>query len=106
MDAGALDAVCFHAQQAAEKLLKAYLTAFDVHFPFVHNLEQLVDICADHDETFGEIRETAQRLTPFAVGARYDEDFWPALNTAREAARQAGKIRAFVLSKLPTLGNQ
>ena len=35
----ALDTVCFHAQQAAEKSIKAYLTAHDIDFPFIHNLE-------------------------------------------------------------------
>lgn len=38
-NAKALDAACFHAQQAAEKALKAYLTSIAVQFPFVHNLE-------------------------------------------------------------------
>jgi HEPN domain-containing protein len=29
----ALDTACFHAQQAAEKCLKAYLTAYAIDFP-------------------------------------------------------------------------
>ncbi len=39
----ALDTACFHAQQAAEKCLKAYLTAYAIDFPFVHNLEKLIE---------------------------------------------------------------
>ena len=35
-----LDAACFHAQQGAEKYIKAYLTAQDVDYPFIHNLEK------------------------------------------------------------------
>ena len=40
----ALDTACFHAQQAAEKWLKAYLTAYGVALPFVHNLEKLIEL--------------------------------------------------------------
>jgi len=35
-----LDAACFHAQQGAEKYIKAYLTAKEVDYPFIHNLER------------------------------------------------------------------
>lgn len=101
MDGGALDAACFHAQQAAEKLLKAYLTAFDVRFPFVHNLEQLVDICASRDSRFNEVREAAQRLTPYAVELRYDDDFWPSAEIAQRATRNAGTIKDFLMARLP-----
>ena len=41
----ALDAACFHAQQAAEKLLKAYLIWREVDFPFTHNLSTLLLRC-------------------------------------------------------------
>jgi HEPN domain-containing protein len=33
-----LDTACFHAQQAAEKYLKAYLSLKKIEFPFMHNL--------------------------------------------------------------------
>ena len=102
VDAGrALDTACFHAQQAAEKYLKSYLSLKQVDFPFLHNLAALVEMCRSEDETFGQIRGPAESLTPYAVEARYDEDFWPDVETAREAARQAGEIREFILSRLP-----
>jgi HEPN domain-containing protein len=34
----ALDTVCFHAQQAAEKALKALLALDDIAFPHTHDL--------------------------------------------------------------------
>ena len=97
----ALDAACFHAQQAAEKVLKAYLTAFDLPFPFVHNLEQLVDICMERDATFSSIKEAAQSLTPYAVELRYDDDFWPTKEAAEEAGRTAQQVKAFVTDRIP-----
>jgi HEPN domain-containing protein len=42
--ARALDAACFHAQQVAEKCLKAFLTHYEVPFPYTHNLTKLVEL--------------------------------------------------------------
>jgi len=36
----------FHAQQAVEKLLKAYLSARGVDYPKMHNLRAIVDLIA------------------------------------------------------------
>lgn len=44
--AGSFDAACFHAQQAAEKSLKALLIHFGIAFPFTHNLSKLVELAA------------------------------------------------------------
>ncbi len=42
-----------------------------------------------------------QELTPYAVALRYDDEFWPTAETAREALTAASSIRDFVLSRLP-----
>src|ERR1041384_7794702 len=39
-----VDAVCFHAQQAAEKYIKAYLVFQDVDFPKFHDLAKLTKL--------------------------------------------------------------
>jgi HEPN domain-containing protein len=97
----ALDTACFHAQQAVEKYLKAYLTAVEAEFPFIHNLEQLVDVCMEKDASFVQINPLAQSLTPYAVELRYDGDFWPSRDTAVEALHAADTAKAFILSRLP-----
>lgn len=61
------DTVCFHAQQAAEKCLKAYLTAREIDFPFIHNLEKLIELCEQVDPAFQNIKTLGQELTPYAV---------------------------------------
>jgi len=102
LEAGqALDAACFHAQQAAEKSIKAYLAAHDIEFPFIHNLEKLIELCAQHDSAFAQLKTAAQELTPYAVELRYDDDFWPAAHTARQAYDTAVVIRELVITKLP-----
>ena len=98
----ALDTACFHAQQAAEKCLKAYLTAYEIEFPFIHNLEKLIEKCAQRDPSFLSIKAMSQELTPYAVELRYDDEFWPALETARQALNTALAIRDFVIERLPT----
>lgn len=35
--------VCFHSQQLAEKMIKAYLTKKNIEFPKVHDLILLID---------------------------------------------------------------
>ena len=97
----ALDTACFHAQQAVEKVLKAYLVAYEVDFPFLHNLEKLVTICAQRDVDFNSLLEAAQELTPYAVELRYDEECWPDHGTALTALQAAERIRAFVVARLP-----
>jgi HEPN domain-containing protein len=96
----ALDIACFHAQQSAEKYLKAYLIAKDVDFPFIHNIEKLVELCAIHDSEFRQLESVGGLLTPFAVSSRYDEEFWPTLQVASEAIETAEIIKAFVLKRL------
>lgn len=102
LDAGqALDTACFHAQQAAEKSIKAYLTAQGIDFPFIHNLEKLIELCAQRDPSFASLKTAAQELTPYAVELRYDDEFWPAAETVRQALDVAQTIRDFVIDRLP-----
>ena len=98
--AGAMDACCFHAQQAAEKLLKAYLIHNDVEFPFTHNLAKLVGLAAQTDQAFESLGPTVEPLTPYAVELRYDDEFWPAPDVAEKACAAAQTVKDFVLARL------
>lgn len=63
--------VCFHAQQAAEKALKALLLSQCVDFPFTHDLAQLLEVLQSAGIAApAEVRD-ADSLTPHAVQARY-----------------------------------
>jgi HEPN domain-containing protein/predicted nucleotidyltransferase len=59
-----------HAQQAAEKALKAVCIAYGIEFPFTHSIKRLLDVLAAHEVQVEALRG-AQRLTRFAVRARY-----------------------------------
>lgn len=96
-----LDTACFHTQQAAEKFIKAYLMAYSLSVPFIHNLEKLLELCEQHDPSFSQMKTLGQALTPYAVQLRYDEDFWPSLAEATSALQAAQALRAFIVPRLP-----
>lgn len=67
------DIVCFHAQQAAEKYLKAYLVWQEIEFPKTHALEDLVLLATQKDTAAAGLQSEVANLTPYAVETRYPE---------------------------------
>jgi HEPN domain-containing protein len=53
----------YHAQQCAEKYLKAYLVFCRVDFPFTHNIARLLELCSER-LGWGESLKDAEELTP------------------------------------------
>lgn len=99
-----LEAACFHAEQAAQKYLKAYLTANETRVPWfalMDDLEKLMQMCSEHDPSFLTIRTAQKELTPHVVQAKIDMDFEPSLDMARTARGAALKIKEFVAARLP-----
>lgn len=101
--AGSLDAACFHAQQAAEKYLKAYLIDQDRAIPHTHNLYKLFALCSESDLAFRQLIDTADLLTPFAVEARYDTEFWPTSQILEQAEVAANRIAQFVSARMQSV---
>ena len=61
---------CFHAQQAAEKALKAVLEARELPVPRTHDLALLAQRLDDVGPV-GDIAEASIRLSLYGVGPRY-----------------------------------
>jgi HEPN domain-containing protein len=61
----------FHAQQAVEKALKAWLALAGVDYPKIHDLQELLAILAGRGEAVSEGFMDLRFLTPFAVLFRY-----------------------------------
>ena len=89
-----LEDLCFDAQQAAEKAIKALLLFRGVVFPFVHDLAELVTVLQRNGEEVPQSIAEAARLTRFAVETRY-----PSLTEAvtREDYNRAVAIAAEVI---------
>ena len=68
-----VDACCFHAQQAAEKYLKAYLISKEISFPKIHDLIALNNLCININPSFVEIQEAALKLSDYAMAPRYPD---------------------------------
>ena len=85
------DTVCFHAQQAAEKLLKAFLVFHNQNPPRTHDLVVLLDNCIHFDSTLADIEDDLQILHSFAVDARYPGDFYEAEEEDGRTAYAAAK---------------
>ena len=97
-----LDTAVYHCQQAAEKSLKAFLALNAVPIQRVHILVVLVEQCMVFDDSFQELREIADVLTPFAVVFRYPGDYVePALADAEDALKSACVVVDFVVKRMP-----
>ena len=66
-----LEDLCFQAQQAAEKSVKAVLMKHSVEFPYVHDLSLLLSMLAETGEVIPDVVRRAEELTPYAFMARY-----------------------------------
>ncbi len=64
------EAVGNFAQQATEKLLKAWIACMGEVFPLTHNLEALLDIIEKRDSDASQFRDL-EAFRPFAVEYRY-----------------------------------
>lgn len=83
----------YHCQQAAEKILKAWLTCRDIVFPKTHDLEALLHLCRTQEPGFSAYAEHARVLTPLATEFRYPGDLLsPAPEWAKEILGQATEI--------------
>ena len=94
------DIICFHAQQSAEKYLKAYLVFEDQDFPKTHALEDLVLLASVKDPECRKLFDLASELSPYAVEIRYPESTSPSVHDAKEAVQSADTIRTYVLGMI------
>jgi len=87
-----LSIVCFHAQQAVEKSLKAVLFSRHIEFERSHDLVNLARLLSSQDIVLPVTDDQLRRLNPFAVTFRYD-DMDIELITREDAAGLAAAVR-------------
>jgi len=93
--------ICFDAQQAAEKALKALLIREGIRFRLVHDIGELISLLKKAGIAVPESVTEAVDLTEFAVEARYPGPFEPVSEAEAEAAIQrATAVVYWVQSKL------
>lgn len=97
------DAVCFHAQQCVEKLMKAALILRGIAAPKTHDLVQLEQLIQSERPTWTWPLEDLRFLTRAAVALRYPGES-AELDMAEEAVNTANQLREKLLLLIGTAG--
>ncbi len=94
-------AVGFHAQQAAEKYLKAFLVHQQIEFRKTHDLDKLLDLVATAAKPSADSLRDVIVLNVYGVEIRYPADLPEmSLREAQEAVELAGRVRDAVSAGL------
>lgn len=94
-----LEDLCFNAQQAVEKAIKALLIEHDVKFPYVHDIAELLTLLEKTGQEVPQAIRQSERLTRFAVFTRYpgiappisQKEYERAVKVAEKVVRWAEK---------------
>jgi len=91
--------VTFHAQQAVEKALKAFLVWHQVEFPKTHDMSLLLELCGSVDAGLAESLADAEELTPYGVDYRYPGEQAPVAREAAEASLSVARAAVFEVER-------
>jgi HEPN domain-containing protein len=98
------DTVCFHSQQAAEKLLKAFLVGKNQILPITHDLFLLLEKVMLFNPEAEKLRGPLAILMPYAVEIRYPDNwFMPSEQDGKEAREAAEKVLVWLEYTLPEI---
>ncbi|HEV7213819.1 MAG TPA: HEPN domain-containing protein [Chloroflexota bacterium] len=92
----------FHAQQLAEKAMKAFLTWHDRPFRKTHNRVEVGQACVEIDASLQTLLGQAAALTEYAWAFRYPGDpEEPTLQEAEDALAIGREVYKAILARLP-----
>jgi len=98
---GVPNAICFHAQQAAEKYLKGFLAYHKKNVRKIHSIENLLKACTAVDSSFEQLRRDAIFLDQFYTETRYADDYITFGRDDAEKALEASlHIKEFISDKI------
>ncbi len=96
--------IAYHAQQCAEKYLKAFLVYHNVDFPYTHSIRVLLKLCSSL-ATWTQTLKDAEELSPYAITARYPGEEQEVTEAeAKQAIELARQVRKQVRNALEQLG--
>jgi len=95
--------LCFDAQQAVEKSLKAILVKLNQSFPKTHSIGILLKLIEEAGVEIPENINQAKLLTAYAVDTRYPGDYEP---VNKEEYKEALKIAEDVFKWLDNIINK
>ena len=100
------DTLCYHAQQASEKALKAFIVSRSASPPRTHDLVSLLGECIALGGAFAGLHGDCGLLTRYAAAVRYPViNFDPSEMEGREAyaaaQRVCNSIRTVIIPPAP-----
>jgi HEPN domain-containing protein len=92
--------LCFNAQQAAEKSIKAVLQHKQIPFRYVHDLEELITALENHKVVVPQSIKDAEVLSQYAFATRYpgeleevtEEEYHRAITLAEQVVHWAESL--------------
>jgi len=95
--------ICFHAQQAAEKYLKAFLAFHQQQVPKSHDVQDLITRCAKIDPSLSELVPFAYSFRLFGVEIRYSPSKEIAVDECPKVWTAMSSIMDAIRKRLPDL---
>jgi HEPN domain-containing protein len=84
--------ICYHAQQCAEKYMKAFLVSKFIDFPYTHSIDALTKLVPEEFKLMTKLESTF-KLTNYAVARRYPGEYQ---KIDKDDAQNAVKLAEFV----------
>lgn len=92
-----LEDLCYNAQQAAEKAIKAVFILYHIPFPYIHDMAALVTLLLNNNIRVPETVKESAKLTRFAIATRYptilapvsEQEYRRAIGIAEDVVRWA-----------------
>ena len=100
-----IEIICFHAQQAGEKIIKGFLVSKGVIPPKIHDLRELLKMCIVIEQGFDLLRKEATLLTRYGVLPRYPAEYELEESDAETALKYADKIMEYTKGLLFSTSN-
>jgi len=99
-----IEIVCYHCQQAAEKILKAYAIAKNKTLVKTHDLVVLLNQCRQHSVEFDNYAKPCMSLTTYASLSRYPSNVDITKQQMDTALKDIHDIIDFMISLFADMG--
>jgi HEPN domain-containing protein len=99
-----LEVICYLCQQAAEKMLKAYVIAKENKLTKTHDLKLLIKNCVQYSPDFDRFGAICSSLSLYSTLTRYPPVLDLVEHDMKQAIKDAQIILEFTKSKLQELG--
>ena len=95
-----LEIICYHCQQAIEKLLKGVLISRGVTIKKTHDLGLLAEMLQEYTEVDEKYLEMCDDLTPYGVKIRYPQELFIEEYHVKKALEETQELYDWLLALL------